>query len=104
MEYYTMLSKTVIGLLRLLNNEGFSVEVISILRCVTKKSEDEDYNKFIDRVTQNPIAVRVKINDLLDNMDITRFEELNERDLKRLNKYLKTYWKLRKQIDKSDYC
>jgi (p)ppGpp synthase/HD superfamily hydrolase len=83
-----------------LDKEGFSSEVISTLRCVTKLSEDEDYDKFIDRVVQNPIAVQVKINDLLDNMDVTRFEELNESDLKRLNKYLRAYWKLRKQLDK----
>lgn len=60
------------------------------------KTEIEDYDKFIDRVLQNPIAIRVKINDLLDNMDITRLVELNESDLKRLNKYLKAYWKLKK--------
>ena len=83
-----------------LENEGFSTEVIDTLRCVTKKSEDEDYEKFIDRISQNPIAVQVKINDLLDNMDITRFKELNELDLKRLNKYWKAYWKLKKKIDK----
>ena len=90
--------------LEALENEGFSSEVISTLRCVTKKSEDEDYDKFIDRIIQNPIAVRVKINDLLDNMDITRLKELNEWDLKRLNKYLKAYWKLKKEITKSGYC
>jgi len=84
-----------------LEKEGFSGEVISTLRCVTKKSEDEDYDKFIDRVIQNPIAVQVKINDLLDNMDVTRLTELNEWDLKRLNKYLKAYWKLKKEIDKN---
>lgn len=77
-----------------LRNEGFSEEVISVLKLLTKESENEDYDKFIDRVKQNPIAVKVKINDLLDNMDITRLRELNDRDLKRLNKYLKAYWKL----------
>jgi (p)ppGpp synthase/HD superfamily hydrolase len=77
-----------------LENEGFSAEVIEALRCVTKKSEDEDYDKFIDRITQNSIAVQVKINDLLDNLDVTRLKELNEWDFKRLNKYLKAYWKL----------
>ena len=84
-----------------LENEGFSAEVISILRCVTKTSENEDYDKFIDRIAQNAIALKVKINDLLDNLDITRLKELNEWDLKRLNKYLKAYWKLRKQTGKS---
>jgi len=78
-----------------LENEGFSAEVISTLRCITKKSDDENYDKFIDRIIQNPIAIQVKINDLLDNMDITRLKELNENDLKRLNKYLKAYSKLK---------
>ncbi|MDR1984011.1 MAG: phosphohydrolase [Prevotellaceae bacterium] len=77
-----------------LEREGFAKEVIDALRCVTKESEDGDYDRFIDRVAQNPVAVQVKINDLLDNMDVTRFRQLNESDLKRLNKYLKAYWKL----------
>jgi hypothetical protein len=33
----------------------------------------------------------VKINDLLDNMDITRLQTLTEADVKRLNKYLRAY-------------
>ena len=87
-----------------LENEGFSTEVISVLQCVTKKLENEDYDKFIDRIIQNPIAVQVKINDLLDNLDVTRLKELNEWDLKRMNKYLKAYWKLKKGIDKNGCC
>ncbi len=74
--------------------EGFSEETISVLKCVTKESEDEDYELFIERVAENPIAVKVKINDLLDNMDITRLKTLEEQDLKRLNKYLKAYRRL----------
>jgi len=83
-----------------LGKEGFSTEVISILRCVTKESEDENYDIFINRIIQNPIAITVKINDLLDNMDITRFKQLNEKDLNRLNKYLKAYWKLKEYQEK----
>lgn len=78
-----------------LKNEGFSEEIISVLKCVTKESENENYDTFIDRVMSNPVAIRIKINDLLDNMDITRLKELNEKDLKRLNKYLKAYLKLK---------
>ena len=73
----------------------FSNDVISVLKCLTKISEDEDYENFIERVIQNPIAIKVKLNDLLDNMDITRLNELNEGDMKRLNKYLKAYRKLK---------
>lgn len=80
-----------------LKNEGFSDDVISVLQCLTKISDNEDYDNFIDRVIQNPIAIKVKLNDLLDNMDITRLKELNEGDMKRLNKYLKAYWKLKNE-------
>ena len=79
-----------------IKNEGFSEEVVVALKCLTK-AENEDYDKFIDRVVGNPVAIQVKINDLLDNMDITRLEELDEQDMKRLNKYLKAYRRL-KQI------
>ena len=80
----------------MLENEGFSSDVVDVLRCITKESEDENYDKFIARITQNTTAMQIKINDLLDNMDITRFKMLNEKDLKRLNKYLRAYWKLTK--------
>ena len=75
-------------------NEGFSEEVISVIKCLTKETENEDYDEFIERVAQDPIAVKVKLNDLLDNMDITRLNELSEQDLRRLNKYQKAFKKL----------
>ncbi len=78
-----------------LEKAGFSDEIIEVLKCLTKTPEDEDYGKFMDRVLQNPVAVKVKLNDLLDNMDITRLNELNENDVNRLNKYLKAYRKLK---------
>jgi (p)ppGpp synthase/HD superfamily hydrolase len=74
-----------------LEKEGFSKEVIDALKCVTKTSEDEDYEEFITRVKINPLAVKVKLNDLTDNLDIKRMPVVLESDLKRLNKYLKAY-------------
>jgi hypothetical protein len=61
---------------------------------VTKESEEEDYDHFIGRVKQNKTAINVKINDLQDNMDITRLTFITERDRVRLNKYLKAYREL----------
>ena len=77
-----------------LAEEGFSKEVIDALRCVTKLSENENYDDFIERVKKNPLAVAVKINDLSDNMDIRRLPYLSDKDVKRLKKYLKAYKKL----------
>ena len=74
--------------------EGFSTEVIEALRCVTKLSESEPYDKFIARVKRNPLAVAVKLNDLSDNMDIRRLPYLSDKDIKRLKRYLKAYKQL----------
>ena len=78
----------------MLEAEGFSQEVIAALKCVTKISENENYDDFIERVRKNPLATAVKINDLSDNMDIRRLPYLSDKDVKRLKKYLKAYKKL----------
>ena len=78
----------------MLQHEGFSEEIINVLKCVTKESEQEDYDHFIDRIIQNKTAVAVKLNDLRDNMDITRLPQITEQDRKRLNKYIRAYKKL----------
>ena len=74
--------------------EGFAHEVIDALRCVTKLSDSEPYDKFIARVKTNSLAVAVKLNDLTDNMDIRRLPYLSDKDVKRLKKYLKAYKQL----------
>ena len=52
-----------------LAEEGFSQEIIDALRCVTKLSENENYDDFIKRDKKNSVATAVKSNDLTDNMD-----------------------------------
>jgi (p)ppGpp synthase/HD superfamily hydrolase len=76
-----------------LEAEGFAPEVIAALRLVTKAPEDqpddlESYLGFARRTLANPIARRVKIADIRDNLDVTRMSEVAERDAKRLTKYL----------------
>jgi (p)ppGpp synthase/HD superfamily hydrolase len=77
-----------------LRAEGFSENIIEAIRCISKITDDEDYEEYIERVKSNALAIKVKLNDLLDNMNILRYEQLTERDLKRLNKYLKVYKEL----------
>ncbi len=74
--------------------EGFPPHIVNALRCVTKLSDDEPYDKFIERIKSNPLARAVKINDLTDNMDVRRYTELTDWDIKRLEKYLKAYREL----------
>lgn len=46
-----------------LKAEGFSDEVLTALKCLTR-TEDEEYETFIRRVATNPLAIKVKIQDL----------------------------------------
>ena len=77
-----------------LEAEGLSADIIEALRCLTKQSASEPYDKFIARIKHNPLAVAVKLNDLTDNMDIRRLPYLSDKDIKRLKKYLKAYKQL----------
>ncbi len=80
--------------IEMLRAEGFSETVLNALVCLTKLSEDEPYDQFISRVSLNPLAKTVKLNDLTDNMDIRRLMEISDNDVARLRKYLKAYRRL----------
>lgn len=73
--------------------EGFSETVLQALDAITQR-ERESYADYMKRVKQNKLALKVKINDLENNMDVRRLQEINERDRHRLNKYLKVYREL----------
>ena len=70
-----------------LRDEGFSEIIIEALETVTKKSENEDYEKFILRSRGNEIGRKVKTADLRENLDVTRIGDLVEKDIERINKY-----------------
>lgn len=69
---------------------GFSQNIVNAVLAVSRRAR-EDYFDFIQRCKANPIARVVKIHDLEDNMDITRLNELTEKDVERLKKYHKAY-------------
>lgn len=77
-----------------LEKEGLSPQLLEALRCVTKLSEDENYEHFVNRTLENRLASTVKLYDLSDNMDIRRIPTLGENDIPRLNKYLNAYRKI----------
>lgn len=78
--------------LEYLQELGFPEYILFAVGCLSKVNPDVLYDDFIRQIEQSPLAVAVKINDLRDNMDITRSTKpLTEKDLKRFNKYLKAY-------------
>jgi (p)ppGpp synthase/HD superfamily hydrolase len=74
---------------------GLTVEEQAALRLLTH-GDDEDYDAYVDRLASNPLARAVKISDLRDNLDVTRLEQVTERDAKRITKYLRSLRKLRR--------
>jgi len=74
-----------------LETEGFPEHIVDAIKCLTKTFEEEPYDDFIKRVQLNPLAIRVKINDLTDNMDIRRLSTISEKDVERLKKYHRAY-------------
>ena len=73
---------------KILRSEGFSEEVCSAVVILTKKP-GEDYYEYLNRVDENPIARKVKMADLNDNMNLDRIKEPTQKDRERMEKYRK---------------
>ena len=73
-----------------LSSEGFCEEIIDAVHTLSKL-ENEDYDHYIRRVMRNDLAIRVKLNDLTDNMDLRRLETLTDEDVIRMRKYQDAY-------------
>lgn len=74
--------------LDMLRLEGFSQEILDALCCITKE-KGEDYGHFIDRVLTNPLARRVKLYDIEDNLNRDRIPYPTPKDEARFAKYEK---------------
>ena len=74
-------------------NYGFETDILDAVNAMTHY-ENEDYDEYIDRVISNPIAIRVKINDLTDNMDMRRLKIMDDESIGRLKRYFSAYNKI----------
>lgn len=74
--------------------KGFPARVLTSLEHISRR-DGEDYVTYIDRVAEDGLAMRVKLHDLSDKMDIRLLNELTQADLKRYNRQLAAYHKLR---------
>ena len=66
--------------------EGFPASVLDAVRLLTRE-KDVSYMAYIERLSGNRIARKVKLADLEHNSDLTRLLEVTERDLRRQEKY-----------------
>lgn len=82
-------------------NEGFSERVVAGLRLLTHQ-KGVSYDDYIDGMRGNRDALRVKREDLRDNSDITRLKGVTEKDLKRMEKYQRSFIKVEQYLKELD--
>jgi (p)ppGpp synthase/HD superfamily hydrolase len=76
-----------------LEAEGFSHNIIGALDCLTRRN-DETYEAYIERSAINPLARKIKIADLEDNMDMKRLKTVDNDAVERLAKYHRAWIRL----------
>lgn len=69
-----------------LTNLGFERMVLEAVQSVTRR-EEESYDDFIIRAGLHPLGSKIKVADILDNMNLNRIASLTEEDIKRVIKY-----------------
>ena len=73
-----------------LRKEGFSNEVLNAVDSLTQRDKErEDYWDYIKRAGSDPIALKVKLADLLDNLNPNRLNKVTKEDEKRFERYRK---------------
>lgn len=66
--------------------EGMPDDVLAALKLLTHR-KGEAYDVYIRRINGNPLARKVKLADLADNMRLERIPNPMPKDLERLEKY-----------------
>lgn len=79
-----------------LDEEGFGDSIMQALDAITRR-DGETYMDFIKRCGENDLAKRVKLADLVDNMNMDRIPVPLPEDFERLKRYQKADKYLRSQ-------
>ena len=74
--------------LRDLKEMGFPEKVTDALALLTH-DKSVPYMEYVEKIKQNPVARIVKLADLTHNSDLSRLDTVDEKSLKRVEKYKK---------------
>ena len=64
---------------------GFPVEIVKAVKVLTKK-QGVSYDIYLAEVKKSKVARRVKIADIMHNMDLNRIAKPTRKDLQRVEK------------------
>jgi (p)ppGpp synthase/HD superfamily hydrolase len=67
-------------------SDEFGYEIACDVQALSR-NKDEAYADFIKRISKRSRAVKVKMNDLKDNLDLSRLPSVSKLDLERAEKY-----------------
>jgi (p)ppGpp synthase/HD superfamily hydrolase len=76
-----------------LRQAGYGEDVLRALDGLTRR-EGERYADFIERAAADPLARRVKLADLADNLDTSRLRDITDSDRERLARYRAAWQRL----------
>ncbi|MCB9178477.1 MAG: phosphohydrolase [Flavobacteriales bacterium] len=83
-----------------ITKKGFSPRIVKALQHITRVPQ-ETYEQYIDRVMEDNLAIRVKLHDLADKMDLLHVDQLDPADLKRYNKQLSAYHRMKRLVEEA---
>ena len=69
---------------------GYLHDVIEDTKCLTH-DKSIPYDEYVANIKKCELARKVKMNDLKNNMDISRLKTVTPKDLERVEKYKKSY-------------
>lgn len=85
---HDVLEDTDLSLKQIIAEVNLSKEQILALQCLTRINNESTLD-YMKRVVTSKMAIRVKLADLRDNMDVSRYTRpLTEQDVRMLNKFI----------------
>jgi (p)ppGpp synthase/HD superfamily hydrolase len=77
-----------------LRAEGFPEEVLAAVALLTHEKKKVAYREYIERIAADPLACKVKLADLEDNLDVMRLARLGMHETWRLKRYFQAWRRL----------
>ncbi len=74
-----------------LRAEGFPEKVLAAVALLTHDKKNESYRRYVQRIASDPLARKIKLADLEDNLNPLRLARLGARETQRLKRYFEAH-------------
>ncbi len=77
-----------------LRAEGFPEQVLAAVALLTHDKKNVSYRKYVERIASDPLARKIKLADLEDNLNLLRLRRLGVHETLRLKRYYEAWHRL----------